>query len=87
MIQAIYLLCALASALCAILLLRGYFRARSRLLLWMAICFVCLALNNSILFVDLALFPPTGFYVQLVRNGLTVVAGSVLLGGLLWELL
>jgi hypothetical protein len=52
MIQLIYVLCALTSLACAVLLLRSYFRTRVRLLLWSGLCFVGLALNNALLVVD-----------------------------------
>lgn len=52
MIQLVYLLCALTSLACAVLLLRGYFRTRVRLLLWSGLCFVGLALNNALLVLD-----------------------------------
>ena len=53
MAEAVYLLCALTSALCAYLLVSGYRRSRSRLLMWSAFCFVGLALNNTVLVIDL----------------------------------
>jgi hypothetical protein len=49
-------LCALAVATCAacmVLLFRGYARSGRRLLLWSALCFVFLTLNNVALFFDL----------------------------------
>lgn len=52
MIQLVYVLCALTSIACAVLLLRGFFRTRVRLLLWSGLCFVGLALNNALLVVD-----------------------------------
>ncbi len=52
MIQLIYVLCALTSLACAVLLLRSYFRTRVRLLLWSGFCFAGLALNNALLVVD-----------------------------------
>lgn len=52
MIQLVYVLCALTSLACAVLLLRGYFRTHVRLLLWSGLCFVGLALNNALLVVD-----------------------------------
>lgn len=52
MIHLVYVLCALTSLACAVLLLRGYFRTRVRLLLWSGLCFVGLALNNALLVVD-----------------------------------
>lgn len=52
MIQLVYVLCALTSLACAVLLLRGFFRTRVRLLFWSGLCFVGLALNNALLVLD-----------------------------------
>ena len=52
MIHIVFILCALTSLACAVLLLRGYFRTKVRLLLWSSLCFVGLALNNALLVVD-----------------------------------
>lgn len=48
---------ALVAALCAVLLLRAYFKVRKRLLLWSGICFSWLAVSNALVFVDLQLLP------------------------------
>jgi hypothetical protein len=79
----IYLLCALTSGLCAVLLLRGYFKSRVRLLLWTGLCFVGLALNNAVLIFDLILFPevPLLFF----RNLASLLGVSVLVAGLIWD--
>ena len=53
MAEVVYLLCALTSVACAFLLVRSYRNNRSKLLLWSSVCFVGLALNNALLFVDL----------------------------------
>ena len=45
------------SLTCATLLMRAYLQRRVRLLMWSAICFVGLTINNVALFVDLVLFP------------------------------
>ena len=42
---------------CTVLLFRGYARSGLRLLLWSALCFVFLSLNNLLLFFDLVVFP------------------------------
>ena len=42
---------------CTVLLFRGYARSGLRLLLWSALCFVFLTLNNVLLFFDLVVFP------------------------------
>ena len=52
MILLVYLLCAATSAFCAILFVRSYQRTRTRLLLWSALCFVGLAINNALLVLD-----------------------------------
>ena len=80
---AVYILCALTSLACAVLLLRGYVRSRVRLLLWSGLCFAGLALNNVVLFVDVRVLPETD--LSLVRT-LPAVAGIVILiYGLIWE--
>jgi hypothetical protein len=50
------LLSVLACLACTVLLFRGYAASGLRLLLWSALCFVCLTLNNVLLFVDLPVF-------------------------------
>lgn len=80
---AVYLLCLLTSGLCAILLLRAYFRERSRLLLWTAVSFVFLALNNLALVADMVVFPATDLWVW--RQLAAFLALGVLLYGFIWE--
>lgn len=83
MAEAVYLLCALTSVACAVLLLRGYFQTRTRLLMWSGGCFVGLALNNVLLFVDLVL----GLHDELgiLRGCFALIAMMGLLVGLVWE--
>ena len=52
----LYALAALTSLLCMLLLFRGYIQSRQRLLLWSALCFIGLTVNNLLLFVDLVIF-------------------------------
>ncbi|HEX8905394.1 MAG TPA: DUF5985 family protein [Longimicrobiaceae bacterium] len=79
----VYVLCALTSAACAVLLLRGYARNRVRLLLWVGLCFVGLALNNILLFVDVRIASDVD--LSLWRS-LPALAGLlVLIYGLVWE--
>lgn len=85
MFEAIFVLCAVTSICCAVLLLRGYRKSRSRLLLWTALCFVGFALNNIVLFVDLLLLPQTDIAGPFWRNLLSSVSGTILLFGLIWE--
>jgi len=81
--RAIYILCALTSIACAVLLLRGYARSRARLLLWSGWCFVFLALNNVLLYVDVEILPSKD--LSLVRSLSIVIALALLLYGLIWE--
>jgi hypothetical protein len=81
----VYFLCFLASACCGWLLVRSYLNNKAKLLLWSALCFVLLALNNLFLFIDLALLP-TLIDLSLLRMVLALAAVSVLLYGFIWEL-
>ena len=83
MAQAAYLLGALTSLLCAILLLRGYFRGRSRLLLWSGLCFAGFAVSNFGIFIDLVIFPQIDLFPA--RLGVTAISLCLLLYGLIWE--
>ncbi len=53
----IYALCALTSIACMGFWVRFYFLKGGRLLLYGSICFLGLALNNILLFLDLVVFP------------------------------
>ena len=53
----LYLLAVLTSISCMVLLFRGYARSGARLLLWSALCFVGLSVNNVLLFFDFVIFP------------------------------
>lgn len=79
----IYLLCVATSLLCAYLLARGYRRRRIRLLVWSAVCFGLLAINNLVLAVDVLLLPEIdlGFF----RAFTSLLATGVLLVGFIWD--
>ena len=79
----VYALCALTSVACAVLLFRGYAASGARLLLWAALCFVGLATNNVLLFVNLGLVPEVDLSVW---RSLPALGGLLLLiYGLVWE--
>jgi hypothetical protein len=84
MAEVVYGLCALTSFACAFLLVRGWWRSRVRLLLWSAVCFVGLALNNIGLFIDLVILPET-IDLSLWRTVPAVIGMSVLVCALAWE--
>lgn len=79
----VYILCAATSFLCAVLLLRSYWKTRVRLLLWSGLCFVGLTLDNALLYVDLVVLPdvPLGTWRRLPG----FVSISLLIFGLVWE--
>lgn len=49
----LYLLAVLTCVTCTVLLFRSYAASGTRLVLWTALCFVGLSLNNILLFFDL----------------------------------
>jgi hypothetical protein len=81
---AVYLLCFLASAGCALLLGRSYRRSGTRLLLWSALCFLLLAGTNLLVILDLLVWPDGD--LQLARHLLSLAAVGVLLFGFIWDL-
>lgn len=79
----IYTLCFLTSSACAFLLARSFARTGMRLLLWSALCFLFLGLNNLAVIFDLLIVPQFDF--QLIRVALSLIGISLLLFGLVWE--
>ena len=69
---------------CTVLLFRGYARSGLRLLLWSALCFVFLSLNNVLLFFDLVVFP-TQIDLRPHRLLAALVGLLFLLYGFIWE--
>ena len=79
----VYVLCLATSVVCAGLLVRSYLRTRSSLLLWSALCFVLLALNNLFVVGDMILLPSMD--LTLGRQITALAAVCVLLYGFIWE--
>jgi hypothetical protein len=79
----VYLLCVVTSLLCAYLLARAYVGGRARLLIWSAICFGLLAVNNLVLAVDILLLPDID--LTILRSVTALLAVAVLLLGFIWE--
>lgn len=77
------LLASLTSLACMVLLFRAYFANGLRLLLWSALCFVCLTANNVLLFFDLVVFPDLDLRVYRLSTALAGIL--LLLYGFLWE--
>jgi len=83
MAEAVYLLCAITSIVCAAMLFSGYRANRTRLLFWSSLCFAGLAMNNILLFLDLIIVPNVD--LSLWRSGVALAAMILLLYGLIWE--
>lgn len=79
----VYLLCLAASTGCAYLLARSYAQSRSSLLLWSALCFGLLAVNNLLVVLDLLLLPSVDLLPP--RRLSSLAAVGVLLIGFIWE--
>lgn len=79
----VYLLCAATSMLCAVLLVRGYGRSHSRLLLWSSLAFVGLAGNNALLVIDRLV--AKGVDLSTLRLVPAVLGVGCLVYGLVWE--
>jgi hypothetical protein len=83
MAEVVYILCALASLLCAGLLWRSWWESRSALLFWTLACFVGLALNNVLLFVDKVVV--TDQDLSVIRGLPGALGVAALVWGLIWE--
>jgi hypothetical protein len=79
----VYVLCALTSTACAVLLLRGYARSRFRLLLWSGLCFVGFALNNVLLVLDKRVILDVDMSVW--RTVPALIGVALLLFGFVWD--
>ena len=80
----VYLLCFITSLACAWMLGRSYRQNGMRLLLWSAICFGFLALNNLALMFDLVVWPES-VDLRLLRISLALAAVVSLIWGFVWE--
>lgn len=87
---AVYVLCAATSVACAVLLLRGFARSGTRFLLWCALCFVALGVNNVLLLIDRGLYENTNLFVAGVdlavwRSAIALGGLGILIYGLVWD--
>ena len=80
----VYLLCFVTSVACAWMLGRSFLQNGTRLLLWSAICFGFLALNNLALVFDLVVWPES-VDLRLLRISLALAAVVSLIWGFVWE--
>ena len=83
MAEAVYILCAITSLACAVLLVRGYLESRTRLLLWCCLGFGGLAAGNLFVVLDTMIFPHID--LTLWRQGTALAGLAVMACGLAWE--
>ena len=79
----VYLLCFVTSLTAMLLLVRSYAQRRTRLLLWSALAFVALAVNNLLLFLDVVILPDVD--LRALRDVSALAAVALLLYGFTWE--
>lgn len=79
----VYVLCFLTCAVCTALLLRAWGRTRTPLLLWAAASLALLALNNSLVIIDLLILRDADLLHW--RSLAAFAAGATLVVGLVWE--
>ncbi|MRD47516.1 DUF5985 family protein [Caenimonas koreensis] len=78
----IYLLCALACAICFVMLWKAFMRSRYRILFWSALSFGGMTLNNALLVADRIALPAVDLSVP--RLVLALVCLLLLVFGLVW---
>jgi hypothetical protein len=79
----IFILCALTSLTCSVLLFRAFWRGKTRLLMWSGLCFLGLALNNALLYVDVLVVP--NIDLSVVRTIPALVGIICLIYGLIMD--
>lgn len=79
----VFVLCALVSTVCAVMLFVGYRRSRTRLLFWSSLCFAGLAINNVLLMIDFVMV--AGIDFTLYRSVIALAAVLLLVYGLIAE--
>ena len=89
MAATVYILCALTSLACAVMLWRGFAQSRARFLMWSSLCFAGLAINNILLFVDKLVLPDVdsfaGISFPIWRSAAALIGLALLIYGLIWD--
>jgi hypothetical protein len=80
---ALYVVAILSTGTCAVLLFRGYMRRRIRVLMWSAVCFIGLTVNNVALFIDVVVLPDVD--LRLARLIPALIGVACLLYGFIWD--
>jgi hypothetical protein len=80
----LFLVALLTSLACCVLLFRAYLQSRLQILLWSALCFVGLTVNNLLVFVDLVVLPDA-IDLRIYRNAAALVGMLFMLYGFIRE--
>jgi len=80
----VYLLCAITSFLCAVMLFKAFRHSKFRLLFWSCLGFTGFAINNVLLFLDVVVFPEVTFIIN-IRTIPAVIGMVVMIYGLIME--
>ena len=83
MAPVVYILTALTSLLCALMLWRAYRGSGVPLLFWSALCFLGFSVSNLLLIVDLVAVPQIS--LAAVRAGVSLLSVALLLYGLIFK--
>lgn len=76
----VYILCAILSLACALMLFSGYRKNKFRLLFWSSVGFIGFALNNALLFVDIIMIP--GMDLSILRTVPALIGMMIMVYGL-----
>lgn len=79
----VYILCAVTSLACSVLLFRAHRQQRVRLLFWSGLCFAGFALGNAMLILDVIMGPSMD--MSLLRSAPVLAGLLVLIYGLVVE--
>jgi heme/copper-type cytochrome/quinol oxidase subunit 4 len=79
----LFALAVLSSFACMVLLFRGYLQRRVRLLMWGALCFVGLTINNIMMFTDLIILPESD--LRIYRLVPALAGAACMVYALIWE--
>ncbi|MBL8793071.1 MAG: hypothetical protein JNM56_04140 [Planctomycetia bacterium] len=86
MSQAVYILCAITSLVCTVLLVRAYRQNRVPLLFWSGLCFLGLTVENFVLFLDKTVFPDVDLTMSVRIAALAALGGlALLIFGMVWK--
>jgi hypothetical protein len=83
MAQIVYILTALTSLVCALLLARAYRRSPVPLLFWSALCFAAITLSNILLILDMMFISQVS--LATARAAMSLFAMGLLLYGLIFK--